>query len=327
MTQAFIGKWTFASVEGHALGIDDSGQLAIGTKIPAPAQRFNAYGSDQNFIFQAAVTGVTSAGKYLARTKEGYAATHDRGDDPVCLGIEDAGNNQLRILDIDQTAYLNAADGKIGRVPKTDTPPDTTLFSQKVLTKGTDFIKCWGAQGKDLTWVYWANVQLPSALLTNVTLSFADLTFANLKEAYLQSVNLEYADLTSAVLQGADLSGGVLNSAKLNNARIEGGIMNGVKLKSADLTQAKLNGVPMNNADCTKAVMDDADMTNGSVNNAIFKGASLKGAVFTTATFRATDIQGADLSDATLSNPDASLKDQFIDFCCGYRIKARRRFI
>ena len=77
-------------------------------------------------------------------------------------------------------------------------------------------------------------------------LSYADLSYANLRSADLRYANLSYAnlrcaDLSSANLRCADLSSANLRSADLSSANLRSADLRSADLSSADLRSADLN--------------------------------------------------------------------------------------
>ncbi len=108
----------------------------------------------------------------------------------------------------------------------------------------------------------------------------ADLSGADLRNAYLSGADLRNADLSGADLSGADLSG-----AYLRNADLSGADLSGAYLRNAYLSGADLSGAYLSNADLRNADLSGADLSGADLRNADLSGA---------------DLSGADLSDTSL---------------------------
>jgi len=119
--------------------------------------------------------------------------------------------------------------------------------------------------------------------LTNANLTGADLT-----DAYLYGANLTNADLTDAWLSFANLAG-----AHLYNADLTGADLYGANLTNADLTDAHLTDAWLKVADLKGADLTGADLTDAILHSADLTGAYLYGANLTDA-----DLYSADLTDA-----------------------------
>ena len=85
-------------------------------------------------------------------------------------------------------------------------------------------------------------------------LSYADLSYANLRDANLSYADLRDADLSYADLRGANLRGANLRDANLSYA----------DLRDADLSYADLRGANLRGADLSYADLSYADLENVS---------------------------------------------------------------
>jgi len=136
--------------------------------------------------------------------------------------------------------------------------------------------------------------------LREPNLSGADLSGADLEEAYLSGVdlrrsNLGGAKLSRVKLDGADLSGVNLNGVDLSGANLSRANLSGANLDGADLGGANLGGADLSGADLSGANLFEASLDDTNLRKAILRGASL-GSVEASD----TDLSGADLSEADL---------------------------
>jgi hypothetical protein len=114
-----------------------------------------------------------------------------------------------------------------------------------------------------------------------VNLRGANLSGANLMEAYLIGVGLSGANLSGANLSRANLIGAHLTRANLSGANLSRAILRGAYLDRADLRGAKLSG---------------ANLMEANLMWANLSGASLMGALL-----QGTVLIGTDLTDADLT--------------------------
>jgi hypothetical protein len=119
-----------------------------------------------------------------------------------------------------------------------------------------------------------------------LSLSYADLSDANLYCANLSDANLYCADLSDANLYCADLSRADLIDANLSDAN----------LYYARLSRADLIGAKLSRANLTCANLSNADLSIANLS-----GTNLIGADLSDADLNCADLIGADLSDANLS--------------------------
>ena len=100
------------------------------------------------------------------------------------------------------------------------------------------------------------------------TLSYADLSGANLRGADLSGANLRGADLSGADLSGADLSGADLSDANLSDAN----------LSDANLSDANLIYANLSDANLRRADLSGANLSGANLRGADLSGANLRGA-------------------------------------------------
>ena len=147
-----------------------------------------------------------------------------------------------------------------------------------ILRQGSVIWNQWRKENPHLIRVDLTMAQLSSrGDLGGVNLSKADLTWANLHEAYLLG-----ADFTGANLIGANLYHAFLSKANLT----------GADLTSATLVRANLRKANLTGADLTRAIFAEANLTGANLT-----GASLTGAMFSETVFgntKLTDALGLD---------------------------------
>lgn len=286
MGRDFLGKWTLAFSENDFIGVGPRGKLVINQT----EQRFNAYGTADGLILQAASTPGDGAGKYVAYHNGGYQAFLKRDGEVTLFAVEDAGGRQIRLVDLgikgqgSEVYYLNVVGQTLGRIGKSGNPPATTLFSRNIITQGLDFIRKRGGNGADLAWVYLKGVQFTAG----IAFSNAVFSNANLEEASLPKARFQTAQLDQVNLRKANLTGANLNNASL--------------LKS-DLTGARLTQAVMNRIQGREAVLEGADLSRSSLNDADFTGAKLKQALLAGAVINGINFTDTDLREVQMSNP------------------------
>ena len=131
------------------------------------------------------------------------------------------------------------------------------------------------------------------AVESGANLYGADLSGANLRDAYLSGAYLSDANLRGADLRGADLSDADLRGADLYGADLRGADLSGAYLSGADLRDAYLSGADLSGADLSDANMRGAYLRGADLSDADLRGADLSDAYLSDA-----DLRGADLSDA-----------------------------
>ena len=100
----------------------------------------------------------------------------------------------------------------------------------------------------------------------------ANLSGANLSDAYLRG-----ADLSDAYLRGADLRGADLIGADLIGADLSDAYLSDAYLIGADLSDAYLRGAYLRGADLRGADLSDADLSGADLSGANLRGADLAG--------------------------------------------------
>lgn len=115
------------------------------------------------------------------------------------------------------------------------------------------------------------------------TLAWADLLYANLRQAVLPG-----ADLTGAVLKGADLHG-----ANLNGAVLKGANLHSADLSWARLCEADLSGADLTNANLGHALLIDADLSGADLTDTYARKAYLNRAVLKDTDLSMADFRGA----------------------------------
>jgi uncharacterized protein YjbI with pentapeptide repeats len=91
-------------------------------------------------------------------------------------------------------------------------------------------------------------------------LSYADLSYANLRSADLSSANLRSADLRSADLSSANLRSADLSSANLSSANLRYADLSSANLRYADLSCADLRYADLSCADLSSANLRYANL-------------------------------------------------------------------
>ncbi len=138
-------------------------------------------------------------------------------------------------------------------------------------------------------------LNLSSADLSHVILSFASLIGVNLRKA-----NLSNADLRSTKLNSADLSGANLRNTNLSNASLVSANLIGTNLIDADLRGANLSEAKLFGANLTNSDLRFADLFGARLSEAKFFGANLTNTDFSFAYLDRTDLSDDDLRNAKL---------------------------
>ncbi len=172
------------------------------------------------------------------------------------------------------------------------------LYEADLINKDKIIINLDGADlsGANLSNAYLSGADLSlanlsDAYLRDADLSGADLSLANLSDAYLSFAYLSGAKLSDAYLSGADLSLADLRNANLSNAALFWADLSSAKLSDADLSNAYLSGANLSWAKLSKADLSKADLSKANLIGANLRYANLSWA----------DLSWADLSDADLS--------------------------
>jgi hypothetical protein len=108
--------------------------------------------------------------------------------------------------------------------------------------------------------------------LHRANLSKANLSGADLRNAYLIEANLDEADLS-----GADLSGALLIWATLSEANLSGANLSGAKLMNAHLLQTNLSGANLSGALLLHATLVQTDLTGADLTGCWIYGVSAWG--------------------------------------------------
>lgn len=136
----------------------------------------------------------------------------------------------------------------------------------------------------------------------NRSLNRVSLPTANLSNVYLSNAELRRAILSKANLQRADLSGTSLRGANLFEADLSDAYLRDADLGGADLRGAHLSAVNLSDAFLRGADLDNVFLHEG----AIFHNADLRNATLRKAKLPNTNFSGSDLSNADLSGADLS---------------------
>ncbi|AOX01704.1 hypothetical protein BJP34_21695 [Moorena producens PAL-8-15-08-1] len=129
--------------------------------------------------------------------------------------------------------------------------------------------------------------------LRHATLMGANLTEANLQEAYLNAAKLQGACLNQANLKGASVIGANLEGADCNQANLQGAYLIKANLTDACLFDANLEGAFLRRAKLEKAILWNANLQRASLIKANLQEANLEGA-----NLEGTDLRGANLQGA-----------------------------
>ena len=132
--------------------------------------------------------------------------------------------------------------------------------------------------GADLRDAYLAGANLTGADLRDANLAGANLADANLAGADLRDAYLAGAYLVDAYLAGANLAGAYLTGAYLADAYLAGAYLAGAYLVDANLVDANLAGAYL-----AGAYLVDANLTGANLVDAYLAGANLAGADLTDA--------------------------------------------
>ena len=115
-------------------------------------------------------------------------------------------------------------------------------------------------------------------------LSEIDLTYAELSGLNMRGADLSDAKLAHAILRDADLSDTVLSDADLRN----------VDLRGADLEHCYLENAKLDGADLRKAYLRSANLRDTQLRNGKVAGADLTNVDLTDAALAGTDLRNAD---------------------------------
>jgi len=110
-----------------------------------------------------------------------------------------------------------------------------------------------------------SDANLSDAYLSDANLRRADLIGADLRRAYLIGANLSGADLKRADLIGADLIGANLSDANLSGAYLRRANLIGADLIGANLSGADLSGAYLRRANLSGAYLSDANLSGADL--------------------------------------------------------------
>lgn len=313
----FLGKWTIKADGAYVTLNQETGQLDMSGTTEGAVQKFNAYGTNNQFMLQAA------NGKYIATSDAGYQANLARAGAVTYFKLEAGTDGAVRILDLGvkgagpEQFYWNAVSNQLQRLKTTGDLPATTNFSQTILTVGLQDILDgkFPDGGNDLAWAYLAEVDFRNVLgfFTQANLQHATLTKANFDSVDLSKADLSNADLQYATIRGmsADLSGARLDDADLSNADLS----NATITSNATFLRTKLVKVSFQGA-----TIESVDFSHATLTSADFTGATVSGCNFT-----AADLTGANLSNPA-PNPPKTLTSIDLSKATGTQFSAATNF-
>lgn len=264
----FIGKWSFQQTNSTLTLDAGTLQLVLSDSTGNSLQKWNAYGSVDQFILQA------PNGKYISYDDNQYKASLNRDDAINYFSLVMADDDNCNIVDLGikgagPIQYWWSVNGsQLGRIAKSGTAPNSAVFVQKIITVGMATFLEYGFSSPqpDLTWGYFANADLSGAMdMTRV-----DFTQANLSGANLSGVPMTCCNFTSATVIGANMSGfGTdLTSAILTNADFTGTRLNSAQLLEVNFTGANMTNVDMTDASLAKPNFTDSNLTGVKMCNA-----------------------------------------------------------
>ncbi len=156
-----------------------------------------------------------------------------------------------------------------------------------------------------------------------IRLNGANLSGANLSEAYLNGANLALVDLSGANLrrvrlgyaprsEGEDIGGADLSHANLSKANLSAADLEQVNLRSANLTGANLSAAHLERVNLRSANLTGADLSHVNLTEANLSHANLTGADLTNTELNTysphMEGYGADLSRANLRNAKITIQ-------------------
>ncbi|XP_024922513.1 FH protein interacting protein FIP2 isoform X6 [Ziziphus jujuba] len=131
-------------------------------------------------------------------------------------------------------------------------------------------------------------------------LSFADFSYACIKNVFFSRANLLCAKFRDVDAEGAIFHNATLRECEFTGANLRGALLAGASLQSANLQDACLIDCSFCQADLRSAHLQDADLTNANLEGAILVGANLKGAKLSNANLRGANLQRAYLRKVNL---------------------------
>ena len=145
-------------------------------------------------------------------------------------------------------------------------------------------------RGAELT-----EANMEEAYLEGVRMPAADLRVANLRET-----NLKQADLTGADLQESILSFAQLQKADLTGANLWGAFMEKAHLDFARLRRATLWDIILWESSLVFADLREADLSDGDLTGSNLHGADLEMAIMTNVHLGSSDMSDTNLSEADM---------------------------
>ncbi len=158
---------------------------------------------------------------------------------------------------------------------------------------------------------------VPGAHLSHMDLAYADLSGANLTDAYFRNSNLTDADFSGAVVTGADFANtigpGITVAQLYSTASYQSGDLSGIGLGWNDLSGGDFAGKNLTGASFYGATMTDADLSGAVVTGVDFTGTTFigftAGQLYSTASYQSGELSGIGLGTNDLSGWDFAGKN------------------
>ncbi|MDU9003449.1 pentapeptide repeat-containing protein [Sedimentitalea todarodis] len=135
-----------------------------------------------------------------------------------------------------------------------------------------------------------------NAILSETSLSGADLGGAQMQEANLSEAQMQGANLWQAQMQEA-----VLRRAQMQEANLRWAQMQGANLSEAQMQGANLRWAQMQGANLSEAQMQGANLRWAQMQGANLSWAQMQGANLSWAQMQGADLSGAQMQEANLS--------------------------
>jgi uncharacterized protein YjbI with pentapeptide repeats len=170
----------------------------------------------------------------------------------------------------------------------------------------------------DLSYADLSNADLSSfvslhwAKLFRANIRNADMNGANLVEANLNATDLSQANLAGANLSAVKAFEAIMVEVNMQDADLRGADLRDTKLIRANLRRADLRGAQMDNADLRGANLSGAYLDNATLKDAVLIGADLRNSRDRQTSFSGTVLHRANLSRAKLTS-SASLKGALLN--------------
>lgn len=159
----------------------------------------------------------------------------------------------------------------------------------------------------------WASALFNSCTEKTCTMSQGgriDLSYTDLRGAFLRDINLSGANAVRANMEKANLTHVDLSKANLNGAYLHFAILNGAKMFGAQLNSLNSNGRTYQ-TDLSGADLRNADLSGADLRNVNLVGANLEGADLTYANLCRTDLTGTFLSHTRLLSATYNVSTRF----------------